>query len=132
MPPSTPVPIAFWLPDPAPVATASGSTPNRRPARSSGSAAGAWAPPSASPRAAACPVELRLGELDDQDRVLGRQADRGEQAHLEVDVVREMRASAASSAPSTPSGTTSITANGTDQLSYSAARHRNTTSSEMA
>ncbi|KAG1487952.1 hypothetical protein G6F52_014064 [Rhizopus delemar] len=31
------------------------------------------------------------------------------------------------SAPSTPSGTTSSTATGIDQLSYSAARHRNTT-----
>ena len=30
-------------------------------------------------------------------------------------------------APSTPSGTTSNTATGTDQLSYKAARHRNTT-----
>ena len=27
MPPSTPVPIAFWLPEPAPVLVASGSTP---------------------------------------------------------------------------------------------------------
>ena len=32
-----------------------------------------------------------------------------------------------STAPSTPSGTTSSTATGIDQLSYSAARHRNTT-----
>ena len=32
----------------------------------------------------------------------------------------------ASSAPRMPSGTTSITENGTDQLSYNAARHRNT------
>ncbi len=38
---------------------------------------------------------------------------------------------AASSAPSTPSGTTMITENGIDQLSYSAARHRNTTRIEM-
>lgn len=35
-------------------------------------------------------------------------------------------------APMTPSGTTSMTENGIDQLSYSAARHRNTTISEMA
>ena len=32
--------------------------------------------------------------------------------------------------PSRPSGTTSITANGIDQLSYSAAKHRNTASTE--
>ena len=38
----------------------------------------------------------------------------------------------ASSDPTTPIGTTNITANGIDQLSYSAARHRNTTISEMA
>ena len=37
-----------------------------------------------------------------------------------------------STAPNTPTGTASITANGTAQLSYSAARHRNTNSSEMA
>ncbi|MNR54747.1 hypothetical protein D3C85_1749840 [compost metagenome] len=35
-----------------------------------------------------------------------------------------------SSAPSTPSGTTSSTATGIDQLSYSAARHRNTITSD--
>ena len=37
---------------------------------------------------------------------------------------------AATSAPSTPSGTISSTAIGIDQLSYSAARHRNTTRSD--
>ncbi|MNN72001.1 hypothetical protein D3C81_1879970 [compost metagenome] len=36
------------------------------------------------------------------------------------------------SAPMIPSGTTSITAIGIDQLSYSAARHRNTISSDRA
>src|SRR3546814_2019110 len=35
-------------------------------------------------------------------------------------------------APSTPSGTTSNTDTGTDQLSYSAARHRKTTSNDSA
>ncbi|MDT4870127.1 hypothetical protein FQZ97_1051900 [compost metagenome] len=35
-------------------------------------------------------------------------------------------------APSTPSGTTSNTEVGIDQLSYSAARHRNTTSNDKA
>lgn len=38
----------------------------------------------------------------------------------------------ASSAPITPNGTTSITENGIDQLSYRAARQRNTTSSDSA
>ncbi|MNQ77432.1 hypothetical protein D3C85_922990 [compost metagenome] len=36
----------------------------------------------------------------------------------------------ASTAPSTPSGTTSSTEVGIDQLSYNAARHKNTTNSE--
>ena len=42
------------------------------------------------------------------------------------------RSSEKITAPSTPSGTTSSTATGTDQLSYSAARHRNTTSTDSA
>ncbi len=37
-----------------------------------------------------------------------------------------------SAAPNTPTGTASITANGIVQLSYSATRHRNTNSSEIA
>ena len=40
------------------------------------------------------------------------------------------RSSEAATAPSTPSGTTIITATGIDQLSYSAARQRKTTSSD--
>ncbi|MNV55086.1 hypothetical protein D3C71_1473090 [compost metagenome] len=36
----------------------------------------------------------------------------------------------ANTAPSTPNGTTSSTEVGIDQLSYSAARHRNTTSND--
>ena len=43
-------------------------------------------------------VEVLLGELDDQDRVLRREADGREQADLEVDVVRRARA-ATSRAP---------------------------------
>ena len=34
-------------------------------------------------------LEVRLRELHDQDRVLRRQAEHGEQADLEVDVVRQ-------------------------------------------
>ena len=41
------------------------------------------------------------------------------------------RSSVNSSAPMIPSGTTSITENGIDQLSYSAARQRNTTMAEI-
>ncbi len=42
------------------------------------------------------------------------------------------RSVVASTAPTTPSGTTSITTAGIDQLSYSAVRHRNTTINERA
>ncbi|MNT49146.1 hypothetical protein D3C72_1859780 [compost metagenome] len=42
------------------------------------------------------------------------------------------RSAAAITAPSTPSGITSITDTGTDQLSYSAARHRKTTRIDSA
>jgi hypothetical protein len=80
MPPITPVPMARWLAEPAPVASASGNTPRmkaievitmgrkRMRAASSGRVDGALA------------LRLQvLGELDDQDRVLGRQADDGDQ-----------------------------------------------------
>ena len=46
--------------------------------------------------------------------------------------LESIRMFAAPSAPSTPRGTTRITANGTDQLSYKAARHRNTTRMDRA
>ncbi|MNH36893.1 hypothetical protein D3C79_977330 [compost metagenome] len=42
------------------------------------------------------------------------------------------RSVTANSEPTTPIGTTIMTANGIDQLSYNAARHRNTTNSAMA
>ncbi|MCY1464138.1 hypothetical protein D9M71_821260 [compost metagenome] len=42
------------------------------------------------------------------------------------------RQSVASTAPKIPRGTTMITETGTDQLSYSAARHRKTTSTVNA
>ena len=55
-------------------------------------------------------------ELDDQDRVLRRQPDDGDQAHLEVDVVGQPAPVIASSTPTTPIGTTRITDSGIDQL----------------
>jgi hypothetical protein len=73
-----------------------------------------------------------LGELDDQDRVLRRHADRGDQADLQVDVVVEAGQPRREQRADTPSGTTRITEIGTDQLSYSAARQRNTISSDSA
>ena len=89
MPPITPVPMAFWLPEPAPLAMASGSTPRMKASEviRIGRSADAHGL-AASPRSGSCPRFCSvLGELDDQDRVLGRQADGGEQADLEVDVV---------------------------------------------
>ena len=52
------------------------------------------------------------GELDDQDGVLRRQADDGDQADLEEHVVASPRGGSTADAPSTPSGTTNITENG--------------------
>jgi hypothetical protein len=121
------------LADPAPVLKASGSTPNmkasevirigRRRSRTASSVASISVPTL---------LAQRLGELDDQDGVLRREADGGQQADLEVDVVVQPASQVASTAPITPSGTTSITENGTDQLSYSAARQRKTKRIEMA
>ena len=68
---------------------------------------------------------IRIAFFDDRPMVVSRPTWK----YTSFDSPRPL---AASSAPSTPSGTTSITANGTDQLSYSAARHRNTTSSDSA
>ena len=62
--------------------------------------------------------EALLRELDDQDRVLRREADQHHQADLEVDVVlqaAQRRRSA--SAPTTANGTASTTANGSSQRS---------------
>ena len=66
---------------------------------------------------------LVLGELDDQDGVLGRQADQHDQADLRVDVVLEARAARARRRRRTRrSGVPSSTLKGSVQLSYCAAR----------
>ncbi len=63
-------------------------------------------------------VEPRLGELDDQDRVLRRQPDQHDDADLRVDVeVVALRSSRPTNAPNTATGTVSSTENGSDQLS---------------
>ena len=70
-------------------------------------------------------VPQLLGELDDQDRVLRRQADQHDQADLAVDVVRQpAHPLRADSAPSTASGTPSRMMNGSTRLSYCAASVR--------
>ncbi len=65
------------------------------------------------------PALLRVdGEFDDQDRVLGGEAHRGQKADLEVDVVVEpANRGREDRAPPIPSGMTSMTESGIDQLS---------------
>lgn len=76
---------------------------------------------------------LFLGEFDDQNGVLARQTDHRQQADLEEDAVVELAQRAPIEAPpKTPIGITRMTAKGIDQLSYSAARHRNTAASDNA
>ena len=90
MPPATDVPTELRAPAPAPVATASGSTPRMnandvmRIGRSRMRAASTAASTIDMPLLAQL-----LGELDDQDRVLGREADEHDEADLAEDVVGE-------------------------------------------
>ena len=89
IPPITPVPMARWLAEPAPVDTTSGSTPRMKAIEVI--RIGRKRRCTASQRRLDQVLALRvqvLGELDDQDRVLRRQADHGDQADLEEDVVR--------------------------------------------
>ncbi len=134
IPPITPVPIACWLAEPAPLLIASGSTPRmkasevirigRRRSRAASSAAstGPIFSPTCSSRANST---IRIAFFADRPMVVSRPTWKNTS-------LSRPRSVAASSAPITPSGTTSITENGIDQLSYSAARHRNTTRIEMA
>ncbi len=80
--------MAFWAPAPAPVAKARGRTP--KPKASEVMTIGrslSFAPfqrrldqPHPSP-------DVGLGELNDQDGVLGRKPESGQKADLEVDIV---------------------------------------------
>ena len=77
------------------------------------------------------PGHAFLGEFDDQDRILRRKADSGDESDLEINIVVEARsASPRRRRRSRPAARPASTASGTDQLSYSAARHRNTISSD--
>ena len=62
-------------------------------------------------------LDAQLGELDNQDRVLRREADQHDDADLRVDVVVEARRDSPANAPNTATGTDSRTENGSDQLS---------------
>jgi hypothetical protein len=72
------------------------------------------------------------GELDDEDRVLRGEADGGEEADLEVHVVGEAEHEGRDDGPGDPERDDEHDGEGIDQLSYSAARQRKTTSSETA
>ncbi len=89
MPPITPVPMARWLAEPAPLARNSGSTPRMKASEviTMGRKRRCAAVQRRFDRALALGLQV-LRELDDQDRVLRRQADDGDQADLEVHVVR--------------------------------------------
>ena len=69
-------------------------------------------------------LALLLGELDDQDGVLGGERDQHDQADLAVDVEAQAGDDTATRAPSTPTLTESSTGIGMFQLSYSATRNR--------
>ncbi len=145
IPPITVVPMIWRPTEPAPEAVHSGTQPRmnandvirmgRRRRRAPSSAA------SASGHAA---FEFVFGELDDQDGVLGGEADQHHQADLRVDVVFDLnhvlragtdpstqrRSHRTANAPKIATGVLSRTLNGSVQLSYSAARIRKTKSSE--
>ncbi|MNZ85505.1 hypothetical protein D3C78_1042990 [compost metagenome] len=133
MPPITPVPIACWLAELAPLAIASGTTPRmnasevmtigRRRRRAACTVASTRSWPSSTRLLANSMIRMAFF-ADRPIRVI--------RPTLKNTSLGMPRRVTASTAPSTPSGTTSSTAVGIDQLSYSAARHRNTTSNDSA
>ena len=122
MPPITPVPMARWLAEPAPVATASGSTPSEKASEvMTMGRKRRWAAASAASNALlpwACRSlansMIRMAFLADRPMMVIRPT-------WKYTSFARLRPVTASSTPSTPSGTTRITASGIDQLSYSAA-----------
>ena len=131
IPPITPVPIACWLAELAPVAIANGTTPrmNARDVmmigRSRNRAAFKVASIKSSPwsyRSLANSM-IRIAFFADRPMMVIKPT-------LKNTSLGIPRSDTAHTAPSTPSGTTSNTEVGIDQLSYSAARHRNTISSD--
>ncbi len=124
IPPITPVPMACWLAELAPVAIASGTTPRmnasevmmigrkRRRAASSVASIRSW--PS-SYRLLANSM-IRIAFFADRPMMVISPI-------LKNTSLGMPRNDTANTAPSTPSGTTSNTEVGIDQLSYSAARH---------
>lgn len=131
IPPITPVPMACWLAELAPVAMASGTTPRMN--------ASEVITMGRSRSLAACRV-ASIRSWPSSYRLLANSmiriaffADRPIMVispTLKNTSLGIPRRVTANTAPSTPSGTTSNTDVGIDQLSYSAARHKNTISSD--
>ena len=126
MPPATAVPTEWRASRPAPLANTSGMTPRMnasdviRIGRSRMRAASTAASAIVSPRCAQL-----LGELDDQNAVLRRQADQHHQPDLAVHIVDQAAAPLRAAArPRIASGTDSRMMNGSVRLSYCAASVR--------
>jgi hypothetical protein len=80
IPPSTPTPIAFWLPEPAPLLMPAAARRGRRRSTSSGSDAGADARPAGSPRFSSTPCSCSsLANSTIRIAFFRRQADHGQQ-----------------------------------------------------
>ncbi|MNL14573.1 hypothetical protein D3C87_1355180 [compost metagenome] len=118
IPPITPVPMARWLPEPAPVAIASGSTPRinandviriGRKRRCTASSVASTSPLPWACRSLANST-IRMAFFAERPIVAIRPT-------LKYTSLGMPRSVTPSSAPSTPSGTTSSTATGIDQLS---------------
>ncbi len=127
MPPMTAVPSACCAPAPAPLPVTIGTTPRmkasdvirmgRRRMRAAVMAASTTRIPCALRSLANSTI--RMAFLDARPMVVSRPTWKYTSFIFQVRM-------APSSAPSTPSGTTMMTEKGIAQLSYSAARHRNT------
>ncbi|MCY1179478.1 hypothetical protein D9M73_198820 [compost metagenome] len=125
--------MACWLPAPAPLAMVNGTTPRmnasevmmigrRRMRHASIAASYRLRPCSCSSLANST---IKMAFFAARPMVVNRPT----RKYTSLDRPRRL---VAISAPMMPSGTTSSTAIGIDQLSYSAARHRNTNSTERA
>ena len=133
MPPSTAVPMALRPPAPAPVPMASGITPKPkaseviRMGRRRSRTAATVASNTLRPCSCSCTANstIRMAFFAASPTVVSRPT-------WKYTSLVSPRSVVNSSAPTTPSGTASITDSGTVQLSYSAARHRKTNRMEMA
>ena len=134
MPPSTPVPIARWRRTPRRSRSPAAVRRGRTRATSSGSGAGGRRPAAIVAEIRSMPARRctasRTRRSGSRSCSTGRRWSASPPGSRRRAPCRAARSRAR--APRIPSGTTSSTAVGTVQLSYSAARHRNTTSIDSA